>query len=144
MKVSVSERGSILPLIGGAVMLLLVMVFGVSASTSLLIERARLFALADGAAIAAAESFNPQSVIRTSQGVITPMTSAEVKTQSVAFLQAVGQGSLEGVLLERAVSVNQRVVEVTLSSLWAPPMVSQFFPASMRISVTARAQVFIR
>jgi hypothetical protein len=72
------------------------------------------------------------------------MTSAEVKTQSVAFLQAVGQGSLEGVLLERAVSVNQRVVEVTLSSLWAPPMVSQFFPASMRISVTARAQVFIR
>ena len=144
MKVSVSERGSILPLIGGAVMLLLVMVFGVSASTSLLIERARLFALADGAAIAAAESFNPQSVIRTSQGVITPMTSAEVRTQSVAFLQAVGQGSLEGVLLERAVSVNQRVVEVTLSSLWAPPMVSQFFPTSMRISVTARAQVFIR
>ena len=144
MKVSVSERGSILPLIGGAVMLLLVMVFGVSASMSLLIERARLFALADGAAIAAAENFNPQSVIRTSQGVITPMTSAEVRTQSVAFLQAVGQGSLEGVLLERAVSVNQRVVEVTLSSLWAPPMVSQFFPASMRISVTARAQVFIR
>jgi hypothetical protein len=133
-----------MPLIGGAVMLILVMVFGVSASTSLLIERARLFALADGAAIAAAESFNPGSVSGSNQGVITPITSAEVRAQSVAFLNAVGEGSLHGVVLERAVSVNGRVVEVTLSSLWNPPLVSEFFPTSLRISVSARAQVFIR
>jgi len=139
-----SERGSILPLIGGAVILMLVMVWGVSASTSLLIERARLFALADGAAVAAAESFNPERVTRGSAGVTTPMTSTEVKAHAVAFLHAVGPGPLEGVLLDRALSLDSRVVEVTVSSLWRPPMVSLFFPASLRLSVTARAQVFIR
>jgi hypothetical protein len=139
-----SERGSILPLIGGAAMLMLVVVFGVSASTSLLIERARLFALADGAAVVAAESFNPGSITRQGSAVVAPMTSSEVRAHSVAFLAAVGEGALTGVVLERALSIDGRVVEVTLSSLWKPPLVSEFFPTSMRISVTARAQVFIR
>ena len=43
-----------LPLFGGAVILGLVIIFGISAATSLLIERQRLFALADSAALAGA------------------------------------------------------------------------------------------
>jgi acyl-coenzyme A thioesterase PaaI-like protein len=139
-----SERGSILPLVAGAVLLGIVMVLGVSAATSLLIERGRLFALADSAAVVAAESFDPERVTNTASGVQVRMTSAEVRAHTVSYLQAVGEGSLTGVVVERAVSVNGRTVEVTLSSLWQPPVLSQFFPSSMRIAVSARAQVFIR
>ncbi|MDP4971942.1 MAG: hypothetical protein NWP95_00340 [Pontimonas sp.] len=34
--------------------------------------------------------------------------------------------------------------EVTLSSMWSPPVVSEFFPDTLRIRVEARAQTFLR
>lgn len=42
---------------------------------------------------------------------------------------------------ERGVS---RAVPMSLSSVWSPPMVSEFFPDSLRIRVEARAQTFLR
>ena len=36
-----------------------------------------------------------------------------------------------------------RSADVELSSLWRPPLVSGFFPAALRISVSARSQAFI-
>ncbi|MDO9591011.1 MAG: pilus assembly protein TadG-related protein, partial [Microcella sp.] len=51
------DRGSILPLIAGFGALALAVVLLVSAATSLYLDRTRLFTLADGAALAAAESF---------------------------------------------------------------------------------------
>ncbi|MEZ7976324.1 MAG: pilus assembly protein TadG-related protein, partial [Pontimonas sp.] len=57
-----------LPLFGGAVILALVIIFGISAATSLLIERQRLFALADSAGLAGAESFDPAKLSLTSSG----------------------------------------------------------------------------
>lgn len=139
-----SERGSILPLIAGFAMILLVMITGVSTATSLLIERARLFSLADSAALHAAESFLPRSVSRPPSGVLAPVTSGEVHRAVSDYLARVGPGALEGVRLERALSPDSRYVEVTISSAWSPPLVSEFFPASMRLQASARAQVFIR
>ena len=138
------EQGSILPLVAGAALLALVVVFGVSAATSLLVERQRLFALADAAAVVAAVSFSPRRVVLTSSGIFAPVTTDDVRESTRSYLGAVGPGSLEDLRIERAVSVNGEVVEVTLSSLWTPPLVSDFFPTSMRIGVTARAQVFVR
>ncbi|MDB4607183.1 hypothetical protein OAH31_01640 [Pontimonas sp.] len=37
-----------------------------------------------------------------------------------------------------------RSADVELSSLWRPPLVSEFFPAALRMSVSARSQAFIR
>ena len=34
--------------------------------------------------------------------------------------------------------------EVTLSSLWPPPLVSEFFPEELRLRFNARAQTFLR
>jgi len=45
--------------------------------------------------------------------------------------------------LQAAHTPDGRHAEVRLSSMWAPPVVSDFFPASLRISATARSQVFI-
>lgn len=125
-------------------MLALVVIFGVTAATSLLIERQRLFALADATAVVAAEGFNPRNVVMTSGGIVAPVTSADVRASSVSYLSAVGPGRLKNLRLERATSVNGQAVEVSLSSEWTPPLVSDFFPSALRIGVTARAQVFVR
>jgi hypothetical protein len=139
-----SDRGSILPLIGGAVALVLVMVFGVATATSLLIERQRLFALADGAAVAAAESFDPRGVRLTGRGIVAPLANSRVVGVATNYLKAVGPGSLQGLKIEKAYTPDGAVASVTLSSLWSPPLVSEFFPPSLRLFATASSQAFIR
>jgi hypothetical protein len=140
----VNERGSILPLIAGALALGLVMIFGVTSATSLLIERARLYALADAAATAAAESFAPERVRLRSSGVVAPLTSGDVRRSVGDYLSRAGTGSLEEVVVESARTPDGVVAEVVLSSAWSPPVVSEFFPPSLRISVSATSQVIIQ
>ena len=132
-----------LPLFGGAVILGLVIIFGISAATSLLIERQRLFALADSAALAGAESFDPAKLSLTSSGIQAPLESARVAAAARNFLTSADSSGLESLALEAAHTPDGRHTEVRLSSMWAPPVVSDFFPASLRISATARSQVFI-
>jgi hypothetical protein len=140
----VSERGSILPLVAGAVALGLVMIFGVTSATSLLIERARLYSLADASATAAAEAFNPAGVSLTARGIRAPLSAQDVDRSVRSYLLLAGGGSLRSVVIERATTPDGVVAEVTLSSLWSPPVVSDFFPSSVRLFVTATSQVFIR
>lgn len=139
-----SERGSILPLIGGAVALALVMIFGVTSATSLLLERQRLYALADSAAVVAAESFSLQTVRLTGAGVDAPLTSGGVLAAAETYLSRAGVGVLKEVRIERATTPDGRSAEVTLSSRWSPPVVSDFFPQPLRLLATARAHVMIR
>ena len=49
-----------------------------------------------------------------------------------------------GVLVESAHTPDGWHAEVTLSSVWSAPVVSEFFPDSLRIRVEARAQTFLR
>jgi hypothetical protein len=140
----VSERGSILPLVGGAVALALIMIFGVTSATSLLLERQRLYALADSAAVVAAESFSLQNVRLTGVGVEAPLTSGGVLASVETYLSSAGVGVLEEVRIERAFTPDARSAEVTLSSRWSPPVISDFFPQQLQLLATARAQAIIR
>lgn len=139
-----SERGSMMPLLGGAVVLLLVMVIGVAGATSLLVERQRLYSLADGAAIYASENFDPAQASRVGSRSRAPLTSGRVQQSASEFLRRVGSEDLDSVRLESARTPDGWHVEVTLSSLWAPPVVSEFFPDVLRLRVDARAQTFLR
>lgn len=139
-----SDRGSIVPLIAGAMALGLGMIFGVTSATSLLIERARLYALADASATAAAESFSPEGVRLTSAGIRAPLSSDGVRRVVRHYLARAGTGSLTGVVIEAATTPDGLVADVTLSSLWSPPVVSEFFPPTLRIAVRATSQVFIQ
>lgn len=127
-----------MPLFGGAAVLLLVVVMGVVGATSPLVERQKLFSLADGAAIYASESFDPAEVSR------APFISDLVERSTREFLDRVGPGPLESVQLESARTPDGWHPEVILSSLWSPPVGSEFFPAALRIQVGARAQTFLR
>ena len=139
-----SERGSMMPLLGGAALLLLVMVIGVAGATSLLVERQRLFSLADGAAIYASENFDPAQVSRVGSRSRAPLTSGRVQQSAREFLQRVGSEDLDSVRLESARTPDGWHAEVSLSSLWSPPVVSEFFPEVLRLRVDARAQTFLR
>lgn len=133
-----------MPLFGGAVILSLVIIFAIAAATSLLIERQRLFALADSAAIVGAESFEPALISKSARGIDAPLTTARVRHAVGVFLDRSDLSPLDSVLVESATTPDGRHSQVVLSSLWRPPVVSEFFPASLRITVRARAQVFIR
>lgn len=139
-----NERGSMMPLLGGAVVLLLVMVIGVAGATSLLVERQRLFSLADGAAIYASENFDPTQVSRVGWRSRAPLSSGRVEQSAREFLQRVGSEDVDSVRLEAARTPDGWHAEVTLSSLWSPPIVSEFFPEALRLRVDARAQTFLR
>lgn len=138
------ERGSILPLLAGGMFVSLALIFGVSASASLLIERARLFTLADGAAIAAAQGFTPRFVTRTTGGARVLITKREASVLVQDYLRRAGPGQLQSLLVESIDTPGGEVVHVTLSSLWSPPLMSEFFPPSLRVAVSATAQTLIR
>ena len=139
-----SERGSMMPLLGGAAVLLLVMVIGVAGATSLLVERQRLYSLADGAAVYASENFDPAQVSRVGSRPRAPLTSGRVEQSAREFLQRVGSEDWDSVQLESARTPDGWHAEVTLSSLWSPPVVSEFFPEELRLRFNARAQTFLR
>lgn len=135
------DRGSILPLIAGFGALALAVVLLGSAATSLYLDRARLFTLADGAALAAAESFDLAAVRLTPEGVLRPrLTKPEVTDAAAEYLAQAPDSRLEGLRLIAATTPDGLSARVTLASVWAPPVVSIFVPGGIALQVTATSR----
>ena len=100
--------------------------------------------VADGAAIYASENFDPAQVSRVGSRSRAPLTSSRVEQSASEFLRRLGSEDSESVRLESARTPDGWHAEVTLSSLWSPPVVSEFFPEVLRLRVDARAQTFLR
>ncbi|MGV8882960.1 MAG: pilus assembly protein TadG-related protein [Rhodoglobus sp.] len=132
-----SEEGSTVPLTIFFGVLCLVVVLIAVAATSLYLERKRLFTLADGAAISAAESFDLATVIRTPDGVRPALSSDAVASAVDEYLVAAGAEALEDLRVERAESVDARSATVTLSAWWRPPVLTLVVPEGLRLEVTA-------
>ena len=120
--------------------LCLVVILIAVAATSLYLERKRLFTLADGAALAAAESFDLSSMVKTPDGVRPSLSSGAVSMAVDDYLEMAGTGSLESLEVERAESVDSRSATVTLSAWWRPPVLTLVIPEGFRIEVTAVAR----
>ena len=67
-----------------------------------------------------------------------------VQQSAREFLRRVGSEDLDSVRLESALTPDGWHAEVTLSSLWSPPVVLEFLPEVLRLRVDARAQTFLR
>ncbi|MER3389475.1 MAG: pilus assembly protein TadG-related protein [Microcella sp.] len=135
------DRGSTLPLIIGYAGLALVVVLLVTAATALYLERARLFTLADGAALVGAESFDLDDVTVREGELLRPrLTDARVREDVAAYLAVAPTGSLDGVTLESASTPDGLSARVTLSSYWRPPMLTLFVAEGLRLEVTATAR----
>lgn len=136
------DAGSTVILIIFSAVLALALILGVTAATSLYLERKRLFTLADGAALAAAESFDLTSVTTDGRGsLVRPvLTDTGVNLAAQAFIARISVGQHEGFQISRANTVDGRSATVELTSFWRPPVVSLFFPDGIRLGVESTAR----
>lgn len=137
-----SEEGSTLILIIFSAALALALILGVSAATSLYLERKRLFTLADGAALAASESFELSSVVigETGSFVRPLLTDDAVNRAAQGYIAGAGATKLDGLEISRAVTRDGRSATIELASYWRPPVVSLFLPEGIRLSVESTAR----
>ena len=136
------ERGSILPLLIGSCVLALALIFGVISATSLYVERKRLFSLADGAALVAAESYDLSAVPRLAANGLPELTlsGASVLAGAQTYLANTASDDVHQVQLLSATTPDARTAVIRLRAPWHPPVLSYFFPAGFPLEVEAQAR----
>lgn len=134
------DTGSTLPLVIFYGFLALALVLIVAAATSLYLERKRLFTLADGAALVGAESFQLDAVSLTQHGPRPVLHPGEVHAAVASYLAGNPISQFDGLVVERATTVDGESATVTVSAVWHPPVVTVFVPEGMRIEATAVAR----
>ncbi|WP_072313845.1 pilus assembly protein TadG-related protein [Agrococcus sp. Marseille-P2731] len=136
------EQGSTLVLTIGFAALALALILAVTAATSLLIERRRLFTVADGAALAAAEAFALEQVRFDGQSATPELAEAAVDRAAADWV-ARAASDLDAIQVVGA-AADARSATVTVSSAWRPPVVSLLLPEGIRLDVTSTARsVFV-
>lgn len=136
------EDGSTLLLTVGFLVLALTLIIAVAAATSMLVERRRLFTVADGAALAAAEAFALEQV-RFDGVAATPELADGAVDRAAADWVARAAAGLDEVHVDGA-SADARSASVTVSSVWRPPVASLLLPEGIRLDVTSSARaVFV-
>lgn len=134
-----SEEGStlILTIFYGA--LALAIVLAAAAITSMYMEKKRLFAVADAAALAGSEAITVD-VDASSGRPSVKLAPGDVRDAVDEFIAASPSDTHEGVRIERATTLDGVSATVTVSEFWAPPVVTLFAPKSFRIEATGVAR----
>ena len=135
-----ADDGSILPLAIFYGVLCIVVVFLASSVTSLYLERERLFALADAAALAGAEAYDLHAIAVVDGHPRPPLHTAAVRDAVADFVASAAADGFDALRVRRADTEDSRGATVTLSAEWHPPIVSIFVPTGIRIDVTSRAR----
>ena len=134
-----AETGSTLLLTIFYCFLGLSIVLVVVSATTLYLERKRLFTIADGAALAAAEAWSLETVRLEGDRLDIELDSAGVRAAAADYLAATAT-ELDDVELVRAASVDGRTATVTLRSTWEAPLHTELVPLSVPIEVTVTAR----
>ncbi|MGB3413557.1 MAG: pilus assembly protein TadG-related protein [Microbacteriaceae bacterium] len=135
-----AERGSILPLVSLFVTLGLLVVLVSTSAVSLYLERKKLFSLADGAALFAAEAFTVNDANMQDGRFNFVLEDDAVGSAARAYLGGLDI-SHERLLLVSAHSPDQRSARIVLQSSWRPPILTLFVPEGIEIQVEATARV---
>ena len=111
----------------------------VASATTLYLERKRLFTVADGAALAAAEAWALDSVRIDGDSPSIQLEDAEARRAAADYLADVAS-DLDDVELVRAASDDGRSATVTLRSVWRAPIHTELVPLAVPIEVTVTAR----
>ena len=111
----------------------------IALATTLYLERKRLFTVADGAALAAAEAWRLETVRLDGDRLAIELDSAEVRAAASAYI-AEAAGDLDDLELVRAASDDGRTATVTLRSVWHAPLHTELVPLAVPIEVTVTAR----
>jgi len=134
------DEGSVLLLAIFYGFLALLVVLLVVAASSLYLERKKLFTLADGAALAGAESFQLDAVTIDSGELRATLTAREIRQAANAYLAAASHPGLEDLALSRADTVDGESATVTLRAWWRPPVLILLLPEGLPVEATAVAR----
>jgi hypothetical protein len=134
------DRGSILPLVVFFAALCLALVLLAASASSLYLERERLFALADGAALAGADAWEAHNVEVGASGPRVRLTTPQVQAAVGEYLASAAADGFDALRAERVSTVDGRSATVTLSATWHPPVVSIFVPEGIQLVVTSSAR----
>ncbi|MGN6743071.1 MAG: pilus assembly protein TadG-related protein [Amnibacterium sp.] len=139
-----AEEGSTLPLI--LVFLAVAAGFAVvaAAATSLHLERLRLLTVADGAALAAAESFRVAEARVEAGGVVPVLRDEEVRAVAADYLGAADTAGLADLRLEEARTPDGTSALVRLTATWRPPIAGPLLPLALPVTVTSSAAARFR
>jgi hypothetical protein len=138
------DEGSTLPLILVFLALAAGFVLVTAGATALHLERLRLLTVADGAALAAAESFSVADA-RVQDGTVVPRLSdrAVLAAATVAVDGADADG-LADLRLVEARTPEGRTALVRLTATWHPPIGSPLLPVAVPITVVSTASARFR
>jgi uncharacterized membrane protein len=117
----------------------LAIILVVASATTLYLERKRLFSVADGAALAAAEAWELDQVTLEGDALMLALDSAAVHDAAARYLSE-SPTELAGVQLVRAASDDGRSATVTLRSVWQAPLHTELVPLEVPIEVTVTAR----
>jgi hypothetical protein len=135
------DDGSILPLVFGFFAIALALVLVVTAATSLYLERSRLYTLADGAALAGADSFALDGATLGSDGGLRPqLDDGRVRQAASVYLSAATVGRRTPVAIVGAGTPDGRSARVRLAEDWRPPLLSAFVPRGVHVEVEGSAR----
>lgn len=132
------EAGSALPLLLVFFAIAAGFVAVVVGATALHLERLRLLTLADGAALAAAESFAVEDVRVVGDALVPTLHGASVAREAAGYLASAGPTGLDALAL-RSVTTDGRSATVRLASVWHPPIASELLPLAVPLEVTSTA-----
>jgi hypothetical protein len=138
------ESGSTLPLVLVFFLIAISFVAVAVGATALHLERLRLLTLADGAALAGAESFRVTDVHVEGDAVVPALSASAVGAQVRRYLGDADPAAFDGLTIRRATTTDGRSATVTLAALWHPPIVSELLPVALPIEVTSTAAARFR
>ncbi len=138
------EEGAAVPLIIGLFAIALAFVVIAAGATSLHLDRLRLLTVADGAALAGAESFRVADVSVSGDEVIPALTSGTVREAVDAYVAGAAAPGLEDLTVVGATSADGRSATVELLATWRPPLVSPLLPDGLPVTVTSTAAARFR
>jgi hypothetical protein len=141
---SSAEEGSTLPLILVFLAIAAGFVIVAAGATSLHLERLRLLTVADGAALAAAESFRVADAHVESGAVVPALRDEEVRTVAADYLATADTGAFTGLRLDEARTPDGRSALVRLTATWRPPIAGPLLPLALPVTVTSTAAARFR
>lgn len=139
-----SEEGSAVPLIVGFFVIAATFVVVAAAATSVHLERLRLLTVADGAALAGAESFEIADVTVEGDRVVPTLAAAAVGEAVEEYVTEADAGALTELAVVTAGTTDGRSATVVLRATWHPPLVNALLPDGLPISVTSTAAARFR
>jgi hypothetical protein len=142
--VTTREEGAALPLIIGLFTIAVGFVVVAAAATSLHLERLRLLTVADGAALAGAESFRVADVVVRGEQVVPTLSAPAVRSAVDEYVADADTGGLEALGVVDARTADGRSATVELRAIWRPPILSPILPDGLLVTVTSTAAARFR